>query len=232
MESSGLQRDPDPGIKNLRERYGAFEHPIDPAMYFHALWPAEQSHSRRGTGLKQQTSTTKFEDVCMPHLDAAYNLAFWLARDERNAEDIVQEACLRAYRFIDSYDGRSGRAWLLAIVRNTFYTWLEQSRIERSSIEFDEEALAAEGYDMGQLERDDSYSVEQYLERKDSQRWLNRALERLPAQFREVVVLRELEDMSYKEIASVTGMPIGTVMSRLSRARQLLLAHLKATEEV
>ena len=84
----------------------------------------------------------------MPHLDAAYNLAFWLARDERNAEDIVQEACLRAYRFIDSYDGRSGRAWLLAIVRNTFYTWLEQSRIERSSIEFDEEALAAEGYDM------------------------------------------------------------------------------------
>jgi RNA polymerase sigma-70 factor, ECF subfamily len=168
----------------------------------------------------------------MPHLDAAYNLAFWLTRDELNAEDIVQEACLRAYRFIDSYDGRSGRAWLLAIVRNTFYTWLDQNRTERGNIEFDEEALAAEGYDMGQLESDDSYAVEQYLEQADSRRWINRALERLPAQFREVIVLRELEDLSYKEIASVTGMPIGTVMSRLSRARQLLLQHLKATEEV
>ena len=168
----------------------------------------------------------------MPHLDAAYNLALWLARDESNAEDVVQEACLRACRFIDSYDGRSGRAWFLAIVRNTFYTWLEQNRVERSSIEFDEEALAAEGYDMGQLEWDDSHAVEQYLEQEDSRRWLNRALERLPAQFREVVVLRELEDMSYKEIAGVTGMPIGTVMSRLSRARHLLLQHLKDTEEV
>jgi RNA polymerase sigma-70 factor (ECF subfamily) len=200
-------------------------------MYFRAFCPSEQPHLRRGVGLEHQKSNSKFEHVCMPHLDAAYNLAFWLARDERNAEDIVQEACLRAYRFIDTYDGRSGRAWLLAIVRNTFYTWLEQTRMERSSVEFDEEALAAEGYDMGQLERDDGCSVEQYLEQKDSRRWLDRALERLPAQFREVVVLRELEDLSYKEIATVTGMPIGTVMSRLSRARQLLLQHLKATEE-
>jgi RNA polymerase sigma-70 factor (ECF subfamily) len=167
----------------------------------------------------------------MPHLNAAHNLAYWLARDERNAEDIVQEACLRAYRFLESYEGETGRAWLLAIVRNTFYTWLEKNRIDKHNIEFDEDALAAHGYDIQSLERDDDYAVDQSLQQEECRRWVNRALSRLPAEFREVIVLRELEELSYKEISTVVGIPVGTVMSRLSRARKLLLQHLKATEE-
>jgi len=167
----------------------------------------------------------------MPHLNAAHNLAYWLARDQHNAEDVVQEAYLRAYKFMESFDGDNGRAWLLAIVRNTFYTWLENHRTDKSNIEFDEDALASYGYDMQVVEHDQNYSVDQRLQQEDSRLWVNRALALLPAEFREVVVLRELEELSYKEIATVIGVPIGTVMSRLSRARNLLLQHLKATQE-
>jgi RNA polymerase sigma factor (sigma-70 family) len=167
----------------------------------------------------------------MPHLDAAHNLAYWLARDQRNAEDIVQEACLRAYKFIESFDGDSGRAWLLAIVRNTFYTWLEKNRAEKGNIEFDEDVLASHGYDMQVVQHDQNYAIDERLQQEDSRRWVNRALALLSPEFREVIVLRELEELSYKEISSVAGIPIGTVMSRLSRARDLLSEHLKATQE-
>jgi RNA polymerase sigma-70 factor (ECF subfamily) len=167
----------------------------------------------------------------MPHLDAAHNLAYWLTRDQRNAEDVVQEAYLRAYKFIESFDGDSGRAWLLAIVRNTFYTWLEKHRSEKNNIEFDEDALASYGYDMQVVQHDENYAVDERLQQQDNRRWVNRALALLPPEFREVIVLRELEELSYKEISSVAGIPIGTVMSRLSRARDLLLAHLEATQE-
>jgi RNA polymerase sigma-70 factor (ECF subfamily) len=167
----------------------------------------------------------------MPHLNAAYNLAHWLARDPHKAEDVVQEAYLRAHKFIESFHGDNGRAWLLAIVRNTFYTSLETLRTDKLNIEFDEAALSSHGYDMQVVELDQNYSVDHRLEQEDSRRWVNRALALLPPEFREVIVLRELEELSYKEIASVTGIPIGTVMSRLSRARNLLLQHLKATEE-
>jgi RNA polymerase sigma-70 factor (ECF subfamily) len=168
----------------------------------------------------------------MAHLNAAHNFAYWLARDARNAEDIVQEACLRAYKFIDSFDGENGRAWLLAIVRNTFYTWLEKTRADRSSIEFYEHALAAHGYDMKILEYDESYSIDRSLQQEESRRWVDRALSQLPDDFREVIVLRELEELSYKDISTIAGIPVGTVMSRLSRARKLLLQHLKATQEL
>ena len=167
----------------------------------------------------------------MPHLDAAHNLAYWLARDPHKAEDVVQEAYLRAYKFMESFDGDNGRAWLLAIVRNTFYTWLENNRADRSNIEFDENALASHGYDMHVVELDENYAIDQRLQQEDSRRWVDRALALLPPEFREVIVLRELEELSYKEIANVTGLPIGTVMSRLSRARAVLLKHLKATQE-
>jgi RNA polymerase sigma factor (sigma-70 family) len=167
----------------------------------------------------------------MLHLNAAHNLAYWLARDQRDAEDVVQEAYLRAYKFMESFDGDNGRAWLLAIVRNTFYTWLEKNRTDKCNIEFDEEALASHGYDMQVVERDQNYSIDHRLQQEDSRRWVNRALALLPAEFREVIVLRELEELSYKEIAKVAGVPVGTVMSRLSRARNVLLEHLKATQE-
>ena len=167
----------------------------------------------------------------MPHLDAAHNRAYWLARDPSNAEDIVQEAYLRAYKFIESFDGDSGRAWLLAIVRNTFYTWVEKNRSAKRNIEFDEDVLASHGYDMQVVQHDESYSIDERLQQADSRRWINRALALLPPEFREVIVLRELEELSYKDISSVAGIPIGTVMSRLSRARNLLMEHLRATEE-
>ena len=161
------------------------------------------------------------------HLDAAYNLARWLTRDESNAEDVVQEACLRALKFLDGFHGGNGRAWLLAIVRNTYYSWLEKNRPQMLNVPFDEDTLATDGHDGDALTLDANYSVERSLEGKDTRRLVNHALDQLPVEFREVIVLRELEDMSYKEIATVANIPIGTVMSRLARARKLLLQHLQ-----
>ena len=153
------------------------------------------------------------------HLDAAYNLARWLARDERDAEDVVQEACLRAFRFIDSFHGGNARAWFLAIVRNTYFTWLEKNRTRALNVPFDEETLA------GGAEIDGAAyeSVERLLQQEDDRKLIDRALGGMPAEFREVIILRELEDMSYKEIAQIAAIPLGTVMSRLARARKLLL---------
>ena len=167
----------------------------------------------------------------MPHLNAAHNLAYWLARDAHSAEDVVQEAYLRAYKFMGSFDGENGRAWLLAIVRNTFYSWLENNRKDKNNIEFDENVLASHGYEMHVVEHDENYCIDQRLQQEDSRHWVNRALALLPGEFREVIVLRELEELSYKEIASIVRIPIGTVMSRLARARSLLLQHLEATKE-
>ena len=163
----------------------------------------------------------------MIHLDAAYDLARWLTRDERNAEDVVQEACLRAFRFIDSFHGENARAWLLAIVRNTFYSWLEKNRGQALNVSFDEDTLADGGGESATMEYDASCGIDRVLQQEDSRRLVNRALGELPPEFREVIVLREMEDMSYKEIAAVAGVPIGTVMSRLARARKMLLGSLQ-----
>ena len=152
------------------------------------------------------------------HLDAAYNLARWLAHDEHDAEDVVQEACLRAYRFFASFHGGNARAWLLAIVRNTYYTWLEKSHAQTRNVEFTDDTVAAVDYDMATA----SDSVERLLHEEDTRRLVHRALERIPAEFREVIVLRELEDLSYRDIAQIADIPLGTVMSRLSRARKLM----------
>lgn len=159
----------------------------------------------------------------MAHLDAAYNLARWLARDEGDAEDIVQEACLRAYRFFGGFHGGNARAWLLAIVRNTYYTWLEKNRAQAQNVEFTDDTVAAVEYEPGTA----GDSVERLLQQKDTRRLVHRALESIPAEFREVIVLRELEDMSYRDIAQIADIPLGTVMSRLSRGRKLMLHALK-----
>ena len=167
----------------------------------------------------------------MTHLDAAYDLARWLARDEHNAEDMVQEACLRAYRFIDSFHGENGRAWLLAIVRNTYYSWLEKNRSQALNVPFDEDALDDNGGASCTMEHDASYGVDRVLQQEDCRRLVNTALGRLPAEFREVIVLREMEDMSYKEIAVIVNIPLGTVMSRLARARKMLLRSLRQLDQ-
>ena len=178
----------------------------------------------------ERARSRRFEQIFTAHLDAAYDYAHWLTRDARNAEDVVQEACLRAFKFLDSYNGDSARAWLLAIVRNTYYTWHQKHRAEAFNVEFDEETMLANGADASDLESSIG-SIDQVLAQKDASRLVNQALAELPEEFREVIVLRELEDLPYKEIASIAGIPIGTVMSRLSRGRKLLLQQLKQAKE-
>jgi RNA polymerase sigma-70 factor (ECF subfamily) len=147
------------------------------------------------------------------HLNAAYNLARWLTRNDADAEDLVQEAYLRAFKHFRSFHGGDSRPWLLAIVRNTFYTWLQRNRAPEQQIPFDEETHIAE---------DDHLNPEALLLQKANNQLVRRVIEELPAEFREVIVLRELEGLSYKQIADVTETPVGTVMSRLARARERL----------
>jgi RNA polymerase sigma-70 factor (ECF subfamily) len=175
---------------------------------------------------KNQGRHSDFERVLLPHLDAAYNHARWLTRDDSHAEDVVQEACLRAFKFFDSFHGGNCRAWLLTIVRNAYYTWREKNQCETQNVPFDEDTLAIDGYDVDALMADANYGVDRALEREDSRRLVNHAVNQLPVELREVIVLRELEDLSYKQIATIAGIPIGTVMSRLARARKLLQRHL------
>lgn len=174
--------------------------------------------------MDERSRVRRFDEVLVMHLDAAYDFARWLTRDERNAEDVVQEACLRAFKFLDSFHGDNARAWLLAIVRNTYYTWLKTHRAEALNVPFDEDTMGA-----SPLSGEEAAfgSLDRLLEQQDARRLVNGALERLPEEFREVIVLRELEEMSYKEIAAIAGIPLGTVMSRLARARKLLLQHLQ-----
>jgi len=157
----------------------------------------------------------RFETLLLPHVDAAFNLARWLLRGRSDAEDVAQEALLRACRFFDGFNGGDARAWLLQIVRNTCYTWLEKNRPMELSMEFDEE-----------LHQQTSATPETLAIIADDHKRLTLALETLPPRFREVLVLRELEGCSYKEIATITSIPIGTVMSSLSRARRQLYSAL------
>jgi RNA polymerase sigma-70 factor (ECF subfamily) len=154
-----------------------------------------------------------FEQTVLPHFDAAYNLARWLTRGKEDAEDVVQEAYLRALRFFPGFRGGDARAWLLRIVRNTCYTWLHANRRLRDAQPFDEELSPPDA----RVPNPEELSLQ-----NDNSAVLRKALEQLPANYRDVLVLRELEGMSYKEIAEITGMPAGTVMSSLSRARERL----------
>jgi RNA polymerase sigma-70 factor (ECF subfamily) len=152
----------------------------------------------------------------MPHLDAAFNLARWITRNDHDAEDVVQDAMLRAYRFCDSLRGEP-KPWLLAIVRNACFSWLQANRPADLVSGGDDDTRA-----------DEAPGPETLAERSFDRQRLNEAIAALPAQFREVLVLRELEDLSYKEIARVVGVPMGTVMSRLARARRLLAESIRA----
>ena len=160
------------------------------------------------------TRLARFEARVLPYLDAAYNLARWLTRNDHDAQDVVQEAALRAYRFFDGLRGEP-RPWLLAVVRNACWSWLQANRpadIEPLDDEIADDALPG---------------PEAALARSLDRRLLNEAIAALPVQFREALVLRELEDLSYRDIARVAGIPIGTVMSRLARARRLLADSLR-----
>ena len=160
-----------------------------------------------------------FEKTVLPHLDAAYNLARWLAGNDHDAQDVTQEASMRAFRFFGNFRGDNPRAWLLTIVRNTFYTWLSKNRPAEKTVELNDEALEIE---------DVSLNAEAAQSRFADADAVRRAIAELPTEFREVVVLREMEGFSYKEIAELTEVPIGTVMSRIARARKLLQKRLAA----
>ncbi len=162
--------------------------------------------------------------MLLPHLAAAYNLARWLSGNDQDAEDIVQEATLRAFKFFDGFKGGDGRAWLLTIVRNTFYSQLPQKHKQNLTTIFDEEIHGGSS---------EVLNPEVLLLRSADNELLKEALNELPLEYREVIVLRELEELSYKEIAELVSIPVGTVMSRLARARKRLQQRLspQATKE-
>ena len=163
----------------------------------------------------------RFEQATLPHLDAAYNLARWLTRDDHAAEDVVQEAYYRAARYFGSFRGGDGRVWLLSVVRRASYDWLTKRRAQ-VAVAFDEDL---------HHRHDDSTNPEFLAIRKCDRERVRQALDELPPQLREVILLRDLEGLSYQEIASVTEIPIGTVMSRLSRGRKQLQGRLASYPE-
>jgi RNA polymerase sigma-70 factor (ECF subfamily) len=162
---------------------------------------------------------TSFEALMLPHLDAAHNLARWLLRNEQDAQDVVQEAYLRAFKSFGGFHGSNGRAWLLTIVRNTSYTLLKKNRAVDLTTTFDERIHAS-----GQ----ESVSPETVLEHSEDAALIREAMDELPAEFREILTLRHQEGLSYKEIADIMQIPPGTVMSRLARARAKLREYLAA----
>jgi RNA polymerase sigma factor (sigma-70 family) len=179
-----------------------------PGIKSHRRWYSSAEGRLKHVETEQ---SVRFERAVLPHLDSAYNLARWLVRDVPDAQDVVQEAYLRALRFFDGFHGEDGRLWLLAIVRNTCYDWLRKNRRSGPMIERE-----------GNLDSlaDETPSPEAKQLRDADRQLIQDCLERLPQEYREVLVLRELEEMSYKEIAAVTELPIGTVMSRLARGRK------------
>ena len=174
-------------------------------MKFTVFKGSEQDHP-------QKAELASFEDVMLPHLDAAHNLAKWLLRNEEDAKDVVQEAYLRAFKSFGGFHGSNGRAWLLTIVRNTSYTLLKKNQAADFTT-FDEEIHVA---------GDESASPATILEHSEDAELIREAMDALPAEFREILALRHQEGLSYKEIADIAQIPPGTVMSRLARARAKL----------
>jgi RNA polymerase sigma-70 factor (ECF subfamily) len=163
---------------------------------------------------------TQFESAILPHLDAAYSLARFLVRNDQDAEDVVQEASLRAFRFFEGFRGQNSRAWFLQIVRNTAFTTLKRASGHVTDVLFDEELHTPENPDTVVASR-----LDQAYDRET----VRAAIEELAPEFREVIILRELEEYSYKEIADIASIPVGTVMSRLARARAQLAEILSKT---
>jgi len=181
------------------------------------LAPAGHAEEQR---LQDEHRLPSIEQAILPHLDAAYNLARWLTASDADADDVLQESCLRAIKFFQGYQGGSARAWLLTIVRRTCYTWLAKNRGHDATTTSFDEKLHSEAGDDG--------DPRTLLLRQADRQLVRQALEELPVELREMIVLRELEGMSYKEAAAVAEVPVGTVMSRLARGRQQLEQRLAA----
>ena len=186
--------------------------PHQKVVKFVVLKKSEPDHAARA-------ELASFEQTMLPHLDAAHNLARWLLRNEQDAQDVVQEAYLRAFKSFSGFHGSNGRAWLLTIVRNTSYTLLKKNRAVDLSTTFDEEIHASDH---------ESASPAAILEHAEDAELIGKAMDELPAEFREIVILRHQESSSYKEISEILGIPPGTVMSRLARARGKLKEYFTA----
>ena len=168
------------------------------------------------------TKVRYFELTMWPHMRAAYNLARWLVRNDKDAEDIVQESFLKAYQAQESFRGSEAKTWMLSIVRNTALDFLRRNKSTRTT------TLDEPGYEP----KDTSSDPERMLVDQSRRKQVRHAIAQLEGDFREVIVLREIEGLSYKEIASALSIPMGTVMSRLSRARNLLLVELGGSKEI
>ena len=180
--------------------------------------------------MSEESQSRRFQEIALPHLDAAYNLARWLARNDADAQDIVQEAFLRAFKSFAGFRGTSGRPWLLAIVRTTCYTWLRQRKSSQLEVPYDDEVANDEAEGQPYPVNSET-NPEAILAASEERRLFDAALDQLPIEFREAVVLRDVEELSYKEIANVAAIPIGTVMSRLARGRRMLFATLTRMRE-
>jgi len=180
--------------------------------------------------VREEDDKTRFARIVTPHLDDAYALARWLARDRSDADDILQDACMRAYRAIGGFAGGNARAWVLAIVRNTAFTWLKQNRAQGvvglDDLNAGERLQAEQG---GNGSEPGPTPEAELIASADAQR-LERLIAALPIEFRETLVLRDLQGLNYREIAEITGVPLGTVMSRLARARHRLIVQLRDAE--
>ncbi|REE18721.1 RNA polymerase sigma-70 factor (ECF subfamily) [Paraburkholderia sp. BL27I4N3] len=181
----------------------------------------------RAHGESEAARSRRFQQMALPHLDAAYNLARWLCGNASDADDVVQEAFMRAFRFFDTFRGDSARPWLLAIVRRTWYTEWRRRSSSHETVEFDDtmDDASFEGWSVGGAD------PQALLIRDEDTKRVHEALAQLPVEYREVLMLRELEEMGYKEIAAVADVPIGTVMSRLARGRRKLAALLMEKQE-
>ena len=193
-----------------------------------------QARPAGGERVSGEDEKTLFARVVLPHLGDAFALARWLTGDRADAEDVVQDACLRALRGIGGFSGGNSRAWVLTIVRHTAYTWLGKNRpatlVVTDDLEAVERAEFSRGGGGGSAEAAEQTPEAELIAKADAAR-LEGAIQKLPPPFRETLVLRDLQGLDYKEIAKVTGVPIGTVMSRLARARQRLMGMITKDEQ-
>jgi RNA polymerase sigma factor (sigma-70 family) len=184
----------------------------------------QHAHPLRGERVNGSDDQARFAQVVLPHLPDAYALARWLTGSGTDAEDVVQDACLRAFRGIAGFREGNARAWMLTIVRNTAYSWLGRNRPTMLVVTDD-----VEGVKGAEIAGDDAEAETEMIAKADAAR-LESAIQKLPAQFRETLVLRDLQGLDYRQIAKVTGAPIGTVMSRLARGRRRLMTMIAKDE--
>ena len=203
-------------VKNCRQQTAACSGNKIPEI---AVWDVDGSESQATAPVEEQDKLGRFEQSILPHMDAAYNLARWLTGSDPDAQDVVQDAYVRAFKFFRGFRGGNSRAWLLRIVRNTFYDWLKRNGRNETLTSFDEEL-----HDRAE----ETLTPDRLLLGKAEHELLQHAMAELPVDFREILVLRELEGFSYKEIAELVNVPLGTVMSRLARAREHLRTLLAA----